>query len=251
MGDHAPRGGGLNAAAAMAQEGSADVVPPREIDPELIEAGRRLFAREARFVAGAADPAGLPPETLPEIAFAGRSNVGKSSLVNALTGRRMLARTSNTPGRTRQLNFFNLGGELMLVDLPGYGYAEASKVAIERWTGLVRRYLRSRASLRRVCLLIDARHGLKDPDRPVLEMLDRAAVSYQIVLTKTDKLRPAELTGSAERVAAELAAHTAAHPEIHLTSAEKQRGVAALRATLAGFAPGFAAPAMATPEQPL
>jgi GTP-binding protein len=232
----------------MAEDGPADLFPPRDIEPDLVDAGRRLFAREARFVAGAADPAALPAETLPEIAFAGRSNVGKSSLVNALTGRRMLARTSNTPGRTRQLNFFDLGGELMLVDLPGYGYAEASKTAIGRWTGLVRRYLRSRAALRRVCLLIDARHGVKEPDRPILQMLDQAGVSYQVVLTKADKLRAAELVETAERVAAELAAHTAAHPEIHLTSAEKQRGVAVLRATLAGFATSLAAPAMATPK---
>ncbi len=235
----------------MAEDSPADLFPPREVDPGLVEAGRRLFAREARFVAGAAGPDALPPDSaLPEIAFAGRSNVGKSSLVNALTARRMLARTSNTPGRTRQLNFFDLGGELMLVDLPGYGYAEASKAAIEGWTALVRRYLRSRASLRRVCLLIDARHGIKEPDRPVLRLLDEAAVSYQVVLTKTDKLRDAELAGIAEQVAAGLAAHPAAHPEIHLTSAEKQRGIAALRATLAAFAPAFAVPAMATTEQP-
>ena len=235
---------------ALTVDGLADLFPPGAVDPDLIEAGRRLFAREARFIAGAADPGALPPEGLPEIAFAGRSNVGKSSLVNALTGRRMLARTSKTPGRTRQLNFFDLGGELILVDLPGYGYADASKAAIESWTALVRRYLRSRAALRRVCLLIDARHGVKEPDRPVLQMLDQAGISYQIVLTKADKLRAGELTATAERVAAELAAHTAAHPEIHLTSAEEQRGIAALRATLAGFAPSFAAPVMATPEQP-
>jgi GTP-binding protein len=250
MGDHAPRRSGLNIAPAMAEYGPADLFPPRDIDPDLIDAGRRLFAREVRFVAGAAEPTALPPESLPEIAFAGRSNVGKSSLVNALTGRRMLARTSNTPGRTRQLNFFDLGGELMLVDLPGYGYAEASKAAIERWTGLVRRYLRSRAALRRVCLLIDARHGVKPPDRPVLQMLDQAGISYQVALTKADKLHAAELIATAERVAAEIAAHAAAHPEIHLTSAEKRRGIAALRATLAGFAPSLAAPAMAAREQP-
>jgi GTP-binding protein len=249
MGDHAPRRGGLNAAPAMAENSPADLYPPRDIEPDLVDAGRRLFAREARFVAGVAEPAALPPETLPEIAFAGRSNVGKSSLVNALTGRRMLARTSNTPGRTRQLNFFDLGGQLMLVDLPGYGYAEASKVAIGRWTGLVRRYLRSRASLLRVCLLVDARHGIKEPDRPLLQMLDQAGISYQIVLTKTDKLGAVELAGIVERVAAELVAHTAAHPEIHLTSAEKQRGIAPLRASLASFAPSFAVPAMAMPGQ--
>jgi GTP-binding protein len=220
-----------------------DLYPPRLVDPDLVDAGRRLFGREAQFVAGAGEPAALPTESLPEIAFAGRSNVGKSSLVNALTARRVLARTSNTPGRTRQLNFFDLGGQLMLVDLPGYGYAEASKTAIARWTGLVRRYLRSRAALRRVCLLVDARHGLKEADRPVLEMLDQAGISYQIILTKTDKLRPAELSGVAQRVSAEIAAHTAAHPELHLTSAERHRGIAALRATLAAFSPAFAASA--------
>ncbi len=224
----------------MAVDTAADLFPPRALDPEMVAAGRRLFAHEARFIAGAAEPAALPPESLPEIAFAGRSNVGKSSLVNALTGRRVLARISNTPGRTRQINFFDLGGELMLVDLPGYGYAEASKAAIKRWTGLVRRYLQSRAGLRRVCLLIDARHGIKEIDRPLLDMLDRAAVSYQAVLTKTDKLGPLALAEVAERVAAELASHTAAHPELHLTSAEERRGIEALRATLVSFAPSGA-----------
>ena len=228
----------------MAENSAGDLYPARDIDPELVDAGRRLFAREARFVAGAAEPSALPVEGLPEIAFAGRSNVGKSSLVNALTGRRMLARTSNTPGRTRQLNFFDLGGELLLVDLPGYGYAAASRAVVERWNALVDRYLRSRGSLQRLCLLVDARHGLKEPDRAVLQILDRMGISYQIVLTKTDKISAAELTGTAERVAAEIAAHTAAHPEIHLTSALKQRGIAALRATLAAFAPSIAAMAM-------
>jgi GTP-binding protein len=243
MADHAPRRGGLSAA-PMGEESAGDLYPARDIDPDLVEAGRRLFARAARFVAGAAEPSALPVEDLPEIAFAGRSNVGKSSLVNALTGRRMLARTSNTPGRTRQLNFFDLGGELLLVDLPGYGYAAASKLAVDRWTALIHRYLRSRASLRRVCLLVDARHGLKKPDRSVLQVLDRVGISYQIILTKTDKVSLGELTGTAERVAAEIVAHTAAHPEIHLTSALKHRGIAALRATLAAFAPSPVAMAM-------
>jgi GTP-binding protein len=253
MGDHAPRRGRLSATTATVAEGPADFFPPRPADLGLVEAGRRLFAHEARFVAGAAEPAALPSETLPEIAFAGRSNVGKSSLVNALTGRRVLARTSHTPGRTRQINFFDLGGALMLVDLPGYGYAEASKVAIKRWTGLVRRYLQTRAALRRVCLLIDARHGIKEIDRPLLLMLDQAGISYQIVLTKTDKLGPTALMENAERVAAELASHTAAHPEIHLTSAEERRGIAALRATLASFAPSIAdlpVAAMTGPPRP-
>jgi GTP-binding protein len=213
-----------------------DLFPAREIEPELIEAGRLLFARDCRFIAGAAAADALPPEGLPEIAFLGRSNVGKSSLVNALTGRRMLARTSNTPGRTRQINFFELGGRLMLVDLPGYGYAEASKSAVKAWTRTVQHYLRTRSSLRRVCLLIDSRHGLKEPDRPVMQLCDSAGLSYQVLLTKTDKPDAAALVAVAGAVAKELARHSAAHPEIHLTSAEKARGIAALRATLAGFA---------------
>src|SRR5579864_5319582 len=215
-----------------------DIYPPREIGPDALEAGRLLFARECRFVAGAADEGALPGETLPEIAFLGRSNVGKSSLVNALTGRRMLARTSNTPGRTRQLNFFALDDRLMLVDLPGYGYAAASKSAVAGWTRLTQRYLRGRASLRRVCLLIDARHGIKEPDRPIMQMCDASGLSYQVVLTKIDKLAAAGRAAIAEAVAAELATHSAAHPEIHLTSAEKALGIAALRATIAAFAAG-------------
>jgi len=231
----------------MAESEVESLYPGRAIAAAAIEAGRRLFAREARFVAGAADASALPVESLPEIAFAGRSNVGKSSLVNALTRRRMLARTSNTPGRTRQLNFFDLGRALMLVDLPGYGYAEASKSAIANWTAVTLHYLRSRSGLRRVCLLIDARHGIKDPDRPMLRLLDQAGVSYQVVLTKIDKLRAAELSATAERVAAELSAHVAAHPEIHLTSAEKDRGVAALRATIAELISPHPEAAMAEP----
>ncbi|HEX6441028.1 MAG TPA: ribosome biogenesis GTP-binding protein YihA/YsxC [Stellaceae bacterium] len=215
---------------------AGDIYPSREVEPELIEAGRLLFARECRFVAGAADAAALPPETLPEIAFVGRSNVGKSSLVNALTGRRMLARTSNTPGRTRQLNFFTLDDRLMLVDLPGYGYAEASKSAIQAWTRLMQHYLRGRASLRRVCLLLDARHGIKEPDLPIMRLCDAAGLSYQIVLTKTDKVGAAALPSILDGVSAELARHAAAHPEIQLTSAEKRRGIAGLRAALAAFA---------------
>jgi GTP-binding protein len=199
----------------------------------LAEAGRRLFAAEARFIAGAPSPSALPPEGLPEIAFVGRSNVGKSSLVNALTGRRTLARISNTPGRTRQINFFDLGGRLMLVDLPGYGYAEAPKSAVKSWTSLVRYYLQTRAALRRVCLLIDSRHGIKEVDRPLMRMLDDAGVSYQVILTKADK---GELASVPEQIMAELAPHVAAHPEIHLTSALDRRGIAELRETLANFA---------------
>jgi GTP-binding protein len=210
--------------------------PPHPGDDDFAEAGRRLFAGPARFVAGAAELATLPPEGLPEIAFAGRSNVGKSSLVNALTGRHLLARISNTPGRTREINFFDLAGRLLLVDLPGYGYAEASKEAARRWAALVRSYLASRAALRRVCLLLDARHGVKDIDRAMLSLLDRAGVSYQIVLTKIDKLAATALPAITARVTAEIGGHTAAHPEIQLTSAAKGHGIAALRAALAALA---------------
>jgi GTP-binding protein len=231
MDDHAPRGRSLTES-----EADAGLFPPRDVEPELLETGRLLFARDCAFIAGAADSSALPAETLPEIAFLGRSNVGKSSLVNALTGRRMLARTSQTPGRTRQINFFALDRRLILVDLPGYGYAAASKSAVASWTRLVQHYLRGRASLRRVCLLIDARHGIKEPDRPVMQLCDAAGLSYQIVLTKIDKLAHAARAATADAVAAELARHSAAHPEIHLTSAEKGLGIAALRATIAGFA---------------
>src|SRR5262249_30314068 len=151
MDDHAPCGGRLTADAAVTGA-SAEIFPPRALDADLVEEGHRLFSREARFIAGASAAAALPGDTLPEIAFAGRSNVGKSSLLNALTGRRALARTSNTPGRTRQINFFELGTRLMLVDLPGYGYAKASKTEVKHWTALLRRYLQTRAALRRVCL---------------------------------------------------------------------------------------------------
>ena len=241
MDDHAPPGRGLSASAG-------DLFPAREIDAVAVEAGRLLFARECRFIAGAAHPGALPAETQPEIAFIGRSNVGKSSLVNALTGRRMLARTSNTPGRTQQLNFFDLGGRLMLVDLPGYGYAAVSKSAMRDWAALIRHYLGQRASLRRACLLIDARRGITETDQPMMALCDEAALSYQVVLTKTDAVGPTALAKITEAVTAELQRHRAAHPEIHLTSAEKRAGIAALRATLAGFAD--AAPMVAPGQRP-
>jgi GTP-binding protein len=219
------------------------VVHPPEAAPDAAaeEAGRRLFAGACDFVAGAAVETALPLDGLPEIAFAGRSNVGKSSLVNALTGRTTLARVSHHPGRTQQLNFFDLAGRLMLVDLPGYGFAEVSKSDVARWTGLIHRYLRGRASLRRTLLLIDARHGVKEPDRPLMTLLDEAAVSYQVVLTKIDKVKPAELEQRIAGVAKELASHVAAHPVIHLTSAHEGIGIAALRGTLS---------ALAAPAQP-
>jgi GTP-binding protein len=201
-----------------------------------IEAGRRLFAQECQFVAGSDRIEALPPIGLPEIAFAGRSNVGKSSLVNALTGRATLARVSRTPGRTQQLNFFDLGGRLMLVDMPGFGFARVAKKKIKDWTGLIERYLRGRPSLRRVCLLIDARHGTMATDRSFMDRLDAAAVSYQVILTKADKVEPADLDARIATLSAELAKHPAAHPEIIATSAHDGAGIPALRAALAALA---------------
>jgi GTP-binding protein len=223
---------------ARAEAAALPVIHPADAAPDADaeEDGRRLFAGTCDFVAGAASEAALPPDGLPEIAFAGRSNVGKSSLVNALTGRTTLARVSHRPGRTQQLNFFDLAHRLMLVDLPGYGFAEASKRDIERWTGLVRRYLAGRASLRRALVLIDARHGLRETDEETLEILDRAAVSYQAVLTKIDKVPPAALAARVDAVERTLATHVAAHPAIHLTSAHERIGIAALRASLAALA---------------
>ena len=216
---------------------SAVVHPATEApDAAAEEAGRRLFAQACDFVAGAANAAAIPADGLPEVAFAGRSNVGKSSLLNALTGRRALARISRTPGRTQQLNFFALGERLMLVDLPGYGFAAVSKQQAAGWTALTERYLKGRACLRRVLLLIDARHGIKEPDRPVMAMLDEAAVSFQLVLTKIDETSPAELTQRLAAIAAELKTHVAAHPVIHLTSAERGDGIAALRAAVSALA---------------
>jgi GTP-binding protein len=201
-----------------------------------IEAGRRLFAQECRFVAGCDRIEALPPIGLPEIAFAGRSNVGKSSLVNALTGRATLARVSHTPGRTQQLNFFDLGGRLMLIDMPGFGFARVAKKKIKDWTGLIERYLRGRPSLRRVCLLIDARQGAMATDRSFMARLDAAAVSYQVILTKADKVKPADLDARIVTLGAELAKHPAAHPEIITTSAHGGAGIPALRAALAALA---------------
>jgi len=205
-------------------------------DAEALAYGRWLFAQECRFVAGATNEAALPPGGLPEVAFAGRSNVGKSSLVNALTGRKTLANVSRTPGRTQQLNFFELGGRLWLVDLPGYGYAKVAKSQVASWQRLIERYLKGRPALRRVLVLIDARHGLKDVDRGVLEGLDEAAQSYQVVLTKADLVKPPEQDARLAEVTAALARHRAAHPHVHLTSAETGLGIEALRAELAALA---------------
>jgi GTP-binding protein len=201
--------------------------------PEAIEAARVLFARPVAFLMGAAQIAGLPAADLPEVAFAGRSNVGKSSLINALVGQKHLARASNEPGRTREVNFFLLDETLRLVDLPGYGFARASKSATSQFQNLGRAYLRGRPNLKRVYLLIDARHGLKSVDTEALDALDLAAVSYQIVLTKADKLKPAEVAAVAEATGKAVARRPAAFPRVLATSSETGAGLADLRAEIA------------------
>ena len=201
-----------------------------------LEAGRLLFAAPCNFVAAAGSLESLPPTSLPEIAFAGRSNVGKSSLINAVTGQTKLARTSHTPGRTQELNFFSLDQRLLLVDLPGYGYAKAAKSKIRLWTRLIRDYLRGRPTLRRVCILIDARHGLKDSDEQIMAMLDEAAVSFQVVLTKCDKLSREDLAARLDDTLTRVTRHVAAHPDVMTTSAHSAAGIAELRAALATLA---------------
>ncbi len=201
--------------------------------------GETLFKGPCTFVKGVVAIDGLPNDGKPEIAFAGRSNVGKSSLINALTGRTSLARVSVTPGRTRELNFFTLGKDevFYLVDMPGYGYAKASKAQVKGWTRLIRDYLRGRRELKRVFLLIDARHGLKDNDRETMTLMDEAAISYQAVLTKADKPKAAELAKIIETVAAELAKRPAAYPEVIVTSARTGAGIPELRSAIASLAP--------------
>jgi GTP-binding protein len=203
---------------------------------EALEAGRLLFAGACAFFHGAQTLAQLPPQGRPEVAFAGRSNVGKSSLLNALTGRRGLARVSSTPGRTRELNFFDLGGRLVLVDMPGYGYAEAARSVKEAWQGMMFDYLRGRASLRRVMLLIDARVGFKPADEAAMALLDKAACAFQLVLTKADKVKPPALAAMARRAEEVARAHTAALPSVAVTSSETGSGIAELRAELAALA---------------
>ena len=200
------------------------------------EDARRLFAGPAEFMLGVTTMEALPPPDLPEVAFAGRSNVGKSSLLNALVGRKALARTSNTPGRTRELNFFQLGDTMRLVDLPGYGYARASRTDVDAWTGLTLAYLKGRAPLRRACVLIDARHGLKPVDAETMDTLDEAAVPYQLILTKADKVKESALAAIQARTAAAVAKRPAAHPAVLATSSEKRTGIPELREALAALA---------------
>ena len=207
-----------------------------EFTKKQLEDGRLLFSRDVTFMLSVVQLSQLPPPNRPEICFAGRSNVGKSSLINALTNRKGIARASNTPGRTRELNYFNVDDRLNLVDLPGYGYARAPKTAISTWTKLTRSFLRGRAGLRRVFLLIDSRHGVKDSDLELMEMLDDAAVTYQLVLTKTDKIKKSELEKVMRRTSRTIGKRPAAHPELMVTSSEKKTGIDDLRAEIATLA---------------
>jgi len=209
-----------------------------EICPEALEWGKWLFAQECQFLRGVQTLTDLIEFSQPEVSFIGRSNVGKSSLLNALTGRTTLARTSHTPGRTQQLNFFSLGNRLILVDMPGYGYAQASKKSIAQWNELIHLYFQGRPTLERVYLLIDGRHGLKNNDLEMMELLDTTAVSYRVVVTKVDKISSSqreEIKGNLEN---KIKGHAAAFPKICLTSSEAKEGIAELRADIAQFAIG-------------
>jgi len=228
MDDHAPD--------APGDEPGGDLHLGGEPSPEALEAGRLLFAGECKFFFAAQRLDQLPEPGLPEVAFAGRSNVGKSTLVNALTGRKALARASNTPGRTRQLNFFDLAGRLTLVDMPGYGYAQAAKEIKADWQGLMFEFLRGRPTLRRVVLLLDSRIELKASDLAVMDLLDRAAVTYQLVLTKADGVRPGPLAAKQAAVQALVRKHPAAFPDVLTTSSETGLGMEGLRAELAALA---------------
>ncbi|WP_071797369.1 ribosome biogenesis GTP-binding protein YihA/YsxC [Natronohydrobacter thiooxidans] len=204
-------------------------------DPLAEEAGRKLLTGEVEFLKGVVAMDGLPPADRLEVCFAGRSNVGKSSLINALTGRRAIARTSNTPGRTQEINYFTVGDSHYLVDLPGYGFAKAPIPIVEKWQRLLKAYLSGRATLRRAFLLVDMRHGVKDVDAEIMRLLNQSAVTFQVVLTKADKLSRADQDKTLAQVRAALAKHPAAYPELVVTSSEKGLGIPTLRAIIAGL----------------
>ncbi|GHF63288.1 ribosome biogenesis GTP-binding protein YihA/YsxC [Seohaeicola zhoushanensis] len=204
-------------------------------DELAAENGRKLFAGESIFLKGVVAMSGLPPADRIEVCFAGRSNVGKSSLINALTGTKALARASNTPGRTQEINYFTQGPDLYLVDLPGYGYANAPLDKVKQWQKLLKQYLSGRPTLRRAFVLIDARHGIKAVDEEILKLLDTSAVTFQCVLTKADKISAAEREKVLDQVRGALSKHPAAYPQIVLTSSEKGEGIATLRAIIAGL----------------
>ncbi|WPY96078.1 ribosome biogenesis GTP-binding protein YihA/YsxC [Limimaricola variabilis] len=209
-----------------------EAAPP---EPDAAEAGRLLFAGEVEFLKGVVAMSGLPPADRAEVCFAGRSNVGKSSLINALTGRKALARASNTPGRTQEINFFTAADSHYVVDLPGYGFANAPVAVVEKWQRLLKQYLSGRPTLRRAFVLIDARHGAKKVDEEIMSLLDRSAVPFQAVMTKIDKVSKAELERSLAVTRETLARHPAAYPELVLTSSEKGDGIETLRAIIAGL----------------
>ena len=206
-----------------------------EPDDITREVGRKLFAGEIDFLKGVVAMSGLPADDRIEVCFAGRSNVGKSSLINAVTGRKALARASNTPGRTQEINYFTLGDARYLVDLPGYGYANAPVNVVEKWQALLKQYLSGRASLRRAFVLVDSRHGIKPVDEEIMSLLDSSAVTFQVVLTKADKIKPSQHDAVLEQVRSKLAKHAAAFPELILTSSEKGDGIPTLRSTIAGI----------------
>ncbi|MDT8326055.1 MAG: ribosome biogenesis GTP-binding protein YihA/YsxC [Roseovarius sp.] len=206
-----------------------------EPDHATSELGRKMFAGEINFLKGVVDMSGLPPADRLEVCFAGRSNVGKSTLINALTGRKALARASNTPGRTQEINYFTMGESHYLVDLPGYGFANAPVAIVQKWQALLKQYLSGRQTLRRAFVLVDARHGIKPVDEEIMSLLDSAAVTFQCVLTKTDKIKEGAREALLAQVRSRLAPHPAAFPELILTSSEKGEGIATLRATIAAL----------------